>query len=94
MKLRTVRGGGVQSEAKWSGQSGAKWSGQSEAMMGMGRWNSKGCQTRVKWFKVRRQKEEISLAASRPREPQKSRQRHRREENKINERRYSEKLFN
>ncbi|GBL67779.1 hypothetical protein AVEN_167831-1 [Araneus ventricosus] len=28
-------------------------------MMGMGRWNSKGCQTRVKWFKVQRQKEEV-----------------------------------
>ncbi|GBL68149.1 hypothetical protein AVEN_179764-1 [Araneus ventricosus] len=26
--------------------------------MRMGRWNSKGCQTRVKWFKVQRQKEE------------------------------------
>ncbi|GBM78945.1 hypothetical protein AVEN_40509-1 [Araneus ventricosus] len=26
------------------------------SMMGMGRWNSKDCQTRVKWFKVRRQK--------------------------------------
>ncbi|GBM08308.1 hypothetical protein AVEN_101437-1 [Araneus ventricosus] len=31
-------------------------------MMGMGRWNSKGCQTRVKWFKVQRQREEVSLA--------------------------------
>ncbi|GBM07737.1 hypothetical protein AVEN_137610-1 [Araneus ventricosus] len=28
-------------------------------MIGMGRWNSEDCQTRVKWFKVRRQKEEI-----------------------------------
>ncbi|GBN12670.1 hypothetical protein AVEN_176979-1 [Araneus ventricosus] len=33
--------------------------------MGVGRWNSKGCQTRVKWFIVRRQKEEVSLAADR-----------------------------
>ncbi|GBL92853.1 hypothetical protein AVEN_4554-1 [Araneus ventricosus] len=24
----------------------------SVVMMGMGRWNSKGCQARVKWFKV------------------------------------------
>ncbi|GBM10888.1 hypothetical protein AVEN_42141-1 [Araneus ventricosus] len=31
----------------------------------MGRWNSKGCQTRVKWFKVHRQKEDVSLAAGR-----------------------------
>ncbi|GBL81684.1 hypothetical protein AVEN_93467-1 [Araneus ventricosus] len=31
--------------------------------MGMGSWNSKGCRTRVKGFKVQRQKEEVSLAA-------------------------------
>ncbi|GBN73735.1 hypothetical protein AVEN_221817-1 [Araneus ventricosus] len=29
----------------------------------MGRWNSKDCQTRVEWFKVRRQKEEVRLDA-------------------------------
>ncbi|GBL85417.1 hypothetical protein AVEN_34606-1 [Araneus ventricosus] len=34
-------------------------------MMGMGRWNSKCYQTRVKGFKVQRQKEEISLDAGR-----------------------------
>ncbi|GBM75296.1 hypothetical protein AVEN_45329-1 [Araneus ventricosus] len=31
-------------------------------MMGMGRWNSKGFQIHVKWFKVRRQREEIVKA--------------------------------
>ncbi|GBM15876.1 hypothetical protein AVEN_258422-1 [Araneus ventricosus] len=30
-------------------------------MMGMGRWNPKGCQTRVKCFKVRRQKDEALI---------------------------------
>ncbi|GBM75870.1 hypothetical protein AVEN_164156-1 [Araneus ventricosus] len=34
----------------------------SVAMMGMERWNSKDCQTRIKWY---RQKEEVSLAAGR-----------------------------
>ncbi|GBM71406.1 hypothetical protein AVEN_177014-1 [Araneus ventricosus] len=34
-------------------------------MMGMGRWNSKGCQTRVKWFKVQRQEEELIKKAPR-----------------------------
>ncbi|GBM63368.1 hypothetical protein AVEN_185474-1 [Araneus ventricosus] len=29
---------------------------ESTRMMGMGRWNSKGCQTRVKWFKVQKKK--------------------------------------
>ncbi|GBM45776.1 hypothetical protein AVEN_208094-1 [Araneus ventricosus] len=53
----------------------------------MGRWNSKGCQTLVKCFQVRRQKEEVSLAAG-PRG-----QRHRRSQKKIDERRYREKLF-
>ncbi|GBM77768.1 hypothetical protein AVEN_22167-1 [Araneus ventricosus] len=37
----------------------------SVTMMGMGRRNSKGCLTRVKWFKVQRQKEVVSLAAGR-----------------------------
>ncbi|GBO14575.1 hypothetical protein AVEN_80035-1 [Araneus ventricosus] len=56
-------------------------------MTGTGRSYSKGFQTRVKWFKVRRQKEEVSLAAGGGLETQE-------EQKKINERRYSEKLFN
>ncbi|GBM23219.1 hypothetical protein AVEN_159895-1 [Araneus ventricosus] len=53
----------------------------------MGIWNSKGCQTRVKWFKVQRQEEEmcgvmlcIQGAAEFDREIQKGDNRHQEDE--------------